>query len=150
MPPVDWRHRVCQDARTWENTPYQPKGRVKGVGVDCGGLLYEVYNPYFGPFKLMPDDYTADWALHSDSERYLDFIMPLVNEVGTVRPGGFSLYHMGQVYAHAAIFTEDNTYIHAFGRAREGRVAISTPRTMAALARLNGNFPIRHFDPIVN
>lgn len=31
------------EALTWLGTPYHQQGRVKGVGVDCGTLLCEVY-----------------------------------------------------------------------------------------------------------
>ena len=146
--PKNWVALVCADALSWEGTPYVPKARVKGVGVDCGGLLYEVYNPYFGPFPPMPQDYPPDWALHGNEERYLDFIMPHVTQVPAILPGGFSLFHMGLVYAHAAIMLTNGRYIHAWGRAREGRVTQSYVRTMDALVRLNGGFPVKHFYPI--
>ena len=33
---------ICQQARTWLGTPFKHQGRVKGVGVDCLGLLIGV------------------------------------------------------------------------------------------------------------
>lgn len=144
-----WRAPLIAEAKTWEGTPYSPKGRVKGVGVDCGGLLYEVYNPVFGPFASFPEDYAADWALHTTQERYLDFIMPHVKQVPAVLPGGFSVYHMGNVYAHAAIMLDNGNYLHAWGRRRQGRVTQSPVRTMNYFAKQFGNgFVIKHFDPI--
>lgn len=141
---MDWNVKeFCDEARTWESTPYVPGARVKGVGTDCGGILYELYNPYFGPFPPFPNA-PPDWALHNEDERYLDFIMPYVVETKTVQPGGFSLFHMGLVYAHAAIFLDDGYYIHAWGRLREGRVTKTKPRVMKALAK---DFPIKHFYP---
>lgn len=36
--PIDGMSIVAQ-ARTWLGTPFAHQGRIKGVGVDCGGLL---------------------------------------------------------------------------------------------------------------
>ncbi len=33
---------VVRTARTWLGTPYHHQGRLKGVGVDCAGLLIGV------------------------------------------------------------------------------------------------------------
>lgn len=117
-----WRFWVCAEALTWMWTPYQHKGRLKNVGVDCGGLLYEVYSPLLGPFRPFPEDYAPDWATHKDgNELYLDFIMPYVQEVEAPRKGGFSVFHYGRNYSHAAIWMGEK-YIHAFGRNNVGSV----------------------------
>lgn len=147
----NWRAIVCATAREWKGTRYVPKARVKGVGVDCGGLLYEVYNPIFGPFAAFPTDYPPDWALHNDEERYLDFVLPHVYEVPQVQVGGFSLFHLGLTYAHAAIMLDNGNYIHAWGRLREGSVIETPQRVMRAFARQNGGgFSVKHFDPKVS
>lgn len=140
---MNWRDQVVNEALTWLGTPYVAKARVKGVGTDCGGFLYEVYNPIFGPFASMPTDYSPDWALHNDRERYLEFIMPYIREVETPLPGDMTLYKVGQAYSHAAIFLNDKQYIHAWGRTREGKVTLSSPRVMAHLGK-NG---FKHFTP---
>lgn len=141
-----WREDVIRDALSWQDTPYVPKARLKGVGVDCGGLLYEVYNPYFGPFPAFPTDYSPDWANHSETPKYLDFILPLCEEVRRAIPGDFSLIHLGKHYSHAAILLDNGRYIHAWGRLREGRVTQSAVRVVEHLAKQNG-FPLRHFRP---
>jgi cell wall-associated NlpC family hydrolase len=33
------REQFVTEARTWLHTPFRAQGRIKGVGVDCGGLL---------------------------------------------------------------------------------------------------------------
>jgi len=35
-------HAVVLEARTWLQTPWQHQGRLKGIGVDCIGLVIEV------------------------------------------------------------------------------------------------------------
>jgi cell wall-associated NlpC family hydrolase len=145
----NWREEVCAEALTWLGTPYVPKARVKGVGVDCGGLLYETYNPFFGPFPAYPQ-YTADWALHdANGERYLDFIMPYVLSTTSPQPGDFSLFHVGLRFAHAAILLPGNKYIHAWGRLRDGSVTRTPARVMNAFARRQPEFPVKHFTPKV-
>lgn len=36
------RQRIVEEAREWIGTPYVHQGRVKGVGVDCAGLIIGV------------------------------------------------------------------------------------------------------------
>lgn len=140
-----WRSEVIAEAKTWMNTPYVPKARIKGLGVDCGGLLYEVYNPFFGPFPPIPD-YMPDWANNGTVDHYLDFIMPICDEVSTPQPGDFSLIHMGKFYSHAAILLDNGRYIHSWGRLREGNVTQSNIRIITHLAKSYGK-PLRHFSP---
>jgi cell wall-associated NlpC family hydrolase len=109
-------------------------GRVKGVGVDCGGLLYEIYGPHFGPFAPFPT-YAPDWACHKDDELYLDFIKPYVREVPIPIRGGIGLFHIGQAYAHAAIYVGENQFIHAWGRLRAGSVTKTPMRVMQSFCK---------------
>jgi len=115
-----WRKYIIEEARTWKGTPYQHKGRVKGVGCDCGGIIYQVYNPLLGPFKPFPNDYPQDWAVHRENEIYLDFIAPYVEEVKRAVPGGVALFKVGRNFSHAAVCTERGTFIHAWGRTQDG------------------------------
>lgn len=139
-----WRDRLVQEALTWKFTPYQHRGRIKGVGVDCGGLLYEVYNPWFGPFKPFPDNYPPDWAVHERNERYLDFIMPYVQEVSSPIKGGFSLFHYGRNYSHAGIVIGPDRWLHAYGRTTAGMVKESPQKFFS----LKGGMlrDVKHFD----
>lgn len=138
--------KIDAEARSWLDTPYVPHGRVKGVGVDCGHLLWAVYSTIAEGLPLPPEQYAPDWALHTTEEKYLDFIMPFVRQVPKVSPGGFSLYHVGRAYSHAAIFLSDGFYIHAWGRLRAGRVMKSHPRIMEFYSMKSG-FPTQHFEP---
>lgn len=140
-----WRQWVVQEARTWLYTPYQHKGRIKKVGVDCGGILYETYYQILGPFKQFPNDYPPDWSVHRENEIYLDFIMPYVVEVPRPAVGGFSLFQIGRNFGHAGIYTDRNTYIHAWGRNQVGCVIEEKPTAgsfkLAGKPRL-----VKHFD----
>jgi len=124
MLPENWRELVVKEARTWLGTPYQHRGRVKGVGVDCGGLLYQVYSP-FVRMKPFPKNYPPDWATHRENEIYLDFIRPYTFEIDRPRPGGMALFLVGRNWSHAAIVSDKLRYIHSWGRNQHGCVTES-------------------------
>jgi cell wall-associated NlpC family hydrolase len=118
----NWRQVVIDEARSWKRTPYVHKGRVKGVGVDCGGMIYEIFAPLL-PLPSFPKDYPQDWAMHRESnELYLDFIMPFVKEVDQPVMGGITVFHFGRNFSHGAIVSEKKTFIHAYGRNDFGKV----------------------------
>ncbi len=140
---MEWQDIVCEEAMTWLGTPYVPKARVKGVGADCGTMLYACYCK-IRDLPPMPMDYAVDWSAHKDDELYLDFIMPYVKQVMNAPRGGFTLFRLGLAYAHAAIKLDDKNYIHAWGRKGEGAVTITPARVLLALSK---DFPAKHFEP---
>jgi cell wall-associated NlpC family hydrolase len=119
-----WRQYVIDEARTWKGTPYQHRGRVKGVGVDCGGIIHTVFSPLL-PLKPFPKNYPPDWCLHRENEIYLNFIMPYVTPVPKPVPAGIALFKIGRNFGHGAICTEKGTFIHAWGRNQHGSVVES-------------------------
>jgi cell wall-associated NlpC family hydrolase len=144
---TDWIDYVDTEARSWLNTPYVAGAHVKGVGADCGGIIYEIFNPVCGPFDPYPH-YPPDWGVHGGPERYLDFIMPHVRELAAPLPGCISMFHIGVHYAHAAILLKDGNYIHAWGRTRNGRVCLDPPRLLNYMAKQHSNgFAPKHFYP---
>jgi cell wall-associated NlpC family hydrolase len=142
-----WRVNVIAEAREWKGTPYQHKGRIKRVGVDCGGLLHAVYSK-IGVLPPFPQDYAADWALHAEGpEIYIDFIAPFVTEVKRAVPGGLAMFKVAHRWAHGAIVTEKNTFVHAWGRNQEGGVVEWTlDKFVYGLADGKRFRPVRYFD----
>lgn len=136
---------IVAEAHTWLGTPYVPRALIKGVGVDCGGLLYKNYEPYM-PLPPFPQDYSADWALHGDKELYLDWIAPYAVQLTAPVRGGFSVFHYGTKYAHGAIYCGGGWYIHAWGRQRQGRVAKQQVRVLMNICNTKA-FPPKHFEP---
>lgn len=126
-----WRDDIVAEARTWIGTKYHHKGRIKGVGVDCGGLIYEVYKQVLGiPKEAFPSAYAEDWGLHKDdNELYLDFILPYIVPVDQLLPGDLVIFKFGRAYAHGTIYIGDNRVIHAFGKTGHGSVLISNLKT---------------------
>ncbi len=138
---------IVAEAKTWLNTPYVPRALIKGLGVDCGGLLYKVYEPFYGPFPPYPQDYSADWALHVNDEKYLDFIKPFVRPTPAPVRGGFTVFHFGLNFAHGAIYIGDDWYIHAWGRQRQGRVVQQRTRALMNIGDTKA-FQPKHYEPI--
>jgi NlpC/P60 family putative phage cell wall peptidase len=115
------RARILVEARSWIGTPYHHKGRVKGVGVDCGGLLYEVYSTQF---QLMPypDFYAMDWALHRSDELYTNFLGQYISETRSTEPADIVVFRYGRCFSHGGILTETGRVIHAWGSQQRGQV----------------------------
>lgn len=142
---MSWREKVIEEARTWKGTPYQHKGRIKGVGVDCGGLLWCVYNQFFGPLKPFPKDYSPDWALHQGREIYQEFLEQYMVHVLVPKPGGVALFKVGRCWSHGAIITEKRTFIHAWGRNQQGGV-VEWKRGKFRIAESNQLRPVMYYD----
>jgi NlpC/P60 family putative phage cell wall peptidase len=115
------RLAIVAEARRWIGTPYHHKGRVFGAGVDCGGLLYEVYAKFFS-LKPFPENYAADWSLHRNDELYLDFISEYVQPTTEPLPADIVVFRFGRCFAHGGIVTETGRVIHAWGRTKFGQV----------------------------
>lgn len=141
----EWRDWIEDEARTWMFTPYQHKCRIKGVGVDCGGMIYQTYDPLLGPFKPFPKDYAPDWALHRENEIYLDFIAPYVVLVDRPCPGGLAMFKVGRNFSHGAVCTRKGSFIHAWGRNQSGCVIESR---LSFFTVGNGGKPreVKYFD----
>lgn len=100
------RAAVVAEAKTWLKTPYRGWSCVKGVGTDCGQLIYGVFhNLGYVPVLDLPKDYSLQIAQHRASTEYLDTVAQFFQEIpeASVLPGDLVLYQIGLAYAHAAI-----------------------------------------------
>lgn len=123
---AETRASVLAEARSWIGTPYHHKGRAKGIGVDCGGMLYEVYAACGFCLKPFPAEYPADWTLHQGgSEIYLDFISDYVTPSKRPVIGAPVLFRIGRRFGHGGIVSE-NGVIHSYGRTAFGQVMESS------------------------
>jgi len=122
-----WRDQVVSEAMTWVGTKYHHKGRIKGVGVDCGGLIYEVYKKVMGiPAEPFPANYAEDWGLHKDdNELYLNFIMPYIVPTSELKLGDLIIFKFGRAYAHGTLYAGNNKVVHSYGRTGFGSVVVS-------------------------
>lgn len=104
---------VIQEARTWIGTPFVHGARVKGVGVDCVGLLQALARDFGIPtvdraaYPMRPDG-TLRGEIESRMAR-----------VREARPGDVLLMSFGGAEPHhVALYTGD-TIIHAHMKARK-------------------------------
>jgi hypothetical protein len=102
------------EAMTWLGTPYHHQGRVKGVGVDCGTLICEVFEKVGLMDHLDPRPYPPDWHMHQIGQRYLEHVLSVCYEVEEPQPGDLVLYHFGKCISHGAIVVEWPTIIHSY------------------------------------
>jgi cell wall-associated NlpC family hydrolase len=114
------RAAIVAEALTWNGTPYHPEGRIKGVGVDCGTYLAEVYERagIIPHMDIAP--YRIDEHLHSTEEKYLAYILSEAHEIepGTQKPGDIAMWKFGQRRSHGAIIIDWPHVIHATFRSR--------------------------------
>lgn len=106
--------KAVDEALTWLGTPYHHQGRVKGVGVDCGTLICEVYEKVGLMDYLDPRPYPPDWHMHQMGEQYLEHIKSVCFEVNEPQPGDIVLYKIGKCVSHGAIVIEWPTIIHSY------------------------------------
>jgi len=120
------RRCILEEAQSWLGTPFHHKGRVKGVGCDCGGFIYEVFGKFVPSIKPFPKSYAEDWSVHQGQELYLNFVQKYFTRTNKPQIGDIAVFKFGRCFSHGAIHTGDGRYIHAWGRTEHGCVQISS------------------------
>lgn len=110
------RDAIVAEALSWERTPYHHQARVKGVGVDCGMLLAEVYEAVGLTDHIEPGNYPHDWHHHQHREIYREWLEQYAEPVETPLPGDVVLYRFGRTGSHAAIVLDWPDVIHSYIR----------------------------------
>lgn len=111
------RQLVVDITKSWVGTPYHHMGRAKGIGVDCGMILAEVYHEagIIPPIEI--EYYPPDWAMHRSEERYLGWLEPYVQILDpneTPQAGDILLYQFGRCISHSAIVVDYPVVIHSY------------------------------------
>lgn len=110
---------IVAEAERWLSTPYHHMASIKGIGVDCAMLPVMVYGGLGLVPPFDPRPYPPDWMMHSDDERYRDWVKRFADQVDVPQAGDLALFRVGRCYSHGAIVV-DHRMIHADMRA--GRV----------------------------
>lgn len=105
--------RVVAEAHAWLGTPYHACAQLKGVGVDCAGLLIGVYSAVGAVQAFNPGSYPTQWHLHQTEERLLNYVKQYADEVPGPVTGGIVLYKFGRTFSHSAIIVGWPMIIHA-------------------------------------
>lgn len=131
---------AVKEALTWLETPYHHQGRIKGVGVDCGTLICEVFEKVGLMDHLDPRPYPQDWHLHQLGERYLEHVKSVCFEVDEPQPGDVVLYKIGLCVSHGGIVIDWPLIIHSY--LKSGVVLLdatkgSWPKRLSGFYRMN-------------
>jgi cell wall-associated NlpC family hydrolase len=104
------RKEFVDEARSWLDTPYQHQGRLKGVGVDCIGLLVCVAHT-LGLSTADMRDYgrRPDGRLRPMLEAHLEPVPVLDAQAADV-----ALFAWQAVPIHVGILTAPDHVIHAY------------------------------------
>jgi cell wall-associated NlpC family hydrolase len=110
----DQRAAIVAEAKSWQGTPYAEHVHVKGVGTDCGQILYAIYRACgLLPEVQLPKDYSIQVAQHRASTEYVEFVNRYFREIpeADVQPGDLVLYKLGLAYAHGAVIVAWPGYV---------------------------------------
>jgi NlpC/P60 family putative phage cell wall peptidase len=104
------REQVVQEARSWLGTPYQHQGRLKGVAVDCIGLLACVAHALgLSDADMLDYGKRPDGRLRPTLEEHLESIPILDAYTADVL-----LFSWSSVPVHIGILTSRDYFIHAY------------------------------------
>ena len=128
---------VVEQARTWLETPFRHQGRVKGIGVDCAGLVICVSKE----LGLNPFD-TTNYSRYPDSTRMGRLLSEQLNpvEIKDMQPGDVVWIKVKGSPQHLAIIT-DKGIIHAHeivGKCVETVLDAATKRLICGAFRIKG------------
>ena len=119
MTESEGRSAIVEEALTWLKTPFHHRQATKGSGVDCALFLYSVYQKVGLIPEIEIEEYSAQWHLHRDEERYLNWVLKFAYRVEAppFKPGDAVMYKFGRVASHGAIIVQWPKIIHAFSKA---------------------------------
>lgn len=101
---------VIEAAREWMGTPWRHQGRVRGVGVDCGGLVIEA----FKACGVLPPGFdVGQYGRNPDLPRIISTLSQWASEADDILPGDVLLFTIVDAPRHLAIAT-DIGMIHAY------------------------------------
>lgn len=109
------RQDVVDAARSWLDTPYRHQGRLKGVAVDCVGLVLGVCKE-LGLECSDVEGYSRrpDGTLLPEMRRQTANVDP-----GQQQAGDLIVFHWNHDPLHLGILTSPDTMIHAFALVRK-------------------------------
>ena len=105
---------IVLEAKTWIGTPFKHQGRIKGIGVDCVGLIIGVAHY----FKLTEFDYTHyshtpdGYLMQQLLDQHLESIA-----IHAAKPGDIVLMRFDTEPQHVGILS-DYGIIHAYAQVR--------------------------------
>lgn len=102
------RNEIVAQARTWLGTPWHHQGRLKGVGVDCIGLVIEVLKE----LGIQTED-TTDYSRFPDGKSLQEAMARHFVEADKPQPGDILLMRVTKMPQHVG-FVTDKGVIHSY------------------------------------
>lgn len=133
------RAEFIAQTRTWLGTPYHHQGRVKGVGVDCIGLLVCVA----GELGIDCSDVPTNYSRAPDA----DGLFRALESSGHVaptrdpKPGDIAFFRIRRQPTHFGLLT-DYGFIHSDA----GFGVVEVPLDDKWRARIIGHYKIAHLE----
>lgn len=108
----DIRYQIIDAARSWLGTPFLHQGRLKGLGVDCIGLILGVDETINGGMNYPdPKDYPRDPIGTMMADRLKTFMRPV--PLAIAQPGDVIHFAWGRFPQHVSILTDEGTMVHS-------------------------------------
>ena len=110
------RKDICNKALEYLNTPFHHQGRLKGIGVDCAGLIVciakELNLPYgdLTNYARIPDGKSLRDVLKNNAEE---------KSLNDSKEGDILLMKFVNEPQHVALLMPNNQIIHSYLRARK-------------------------------
>jgi NlpC/P60 family putative phage cell wall peptidase len=129
------RAEFLAELRTWIGTPYRHQGRLKGIGVDCVGLVIGAARECgIADVQVTGYDRRPDGTLLS---RMLEHVSPVAfNEA---QPGDVLLFQFATVAMHIGVLSAPDMLIHAY---MPNRKVVEHRLDDAWLAKVAGAFQV--------
>ncbi len=108
--------KMVAEARTWFGTPWHHQACLKGVGVDCVGLVRASYEAATGQKIDLVFDYHKMPPVGRE-ERLAQTLSQYAVEISknSLEPGDILLFHfLGGMSNHVGIYAGEGKFIHAW------------------------------------
>lgn len=108
---------ILAESRNWIGTPYIHQASIKGVGVDCLGLVRGLWRHLYGFEPEKVPAYSADWGEVSNKETILDAASRNFRRVRmNAKPADLLVFRwrQGVIAKHVGILTDNDCFIHAY------------------------------------
>ena len=103
-------------AARWKGTPFQPRARVCGAGVDCVQLAAALIEEAGLASGLAFPPYTVDFGDHADASPVLAWFEDhpewTAVELANVEPGDVVVFRVGKVANHVGVALGDQRFCH--------------------------------------
>lgn len=100
---------VCSVAREYLSTPWKHTGRLKGVGIDCIGLVVCVLRET----GAITEDYTK-YSLADEYDTLMEYVDRHADRIPSPEKGCLLVFRGRMMNNHCGIYLGDGIFIHSY------------------------------------